>query len=407
MPRDDPGDEEQHGPPPHPLDRPWAHPTEMFARARARTAATTRARSQRSRRRDVLIALGAGVAGALVTVGMLVAAGAFRTSSAPTAVVPTGVTTTDDGARLAALAGPSVVAVLATTPTGARRVSGVSLSDGRVVTAAAAVAGATGLRVLEADGADHGATSLGHDDETGLAVLRAAGREIPSAQLAGDRDVRVGQWVVAVGRGDTATAWAATGVVASLGGWAVDGDGVRRAGLIATTMAVPRSAEGGALVDGTGHVVGILAGAPDGGTFAMPIARVRDVADELARSGKVTHGALGVRAVDSPSEHGAEVTDVLPGTAAAAAGLAPGDVVMGVAGAPVRDTAMLVVEVTQHKPDDVVALRIRRGHDDITVRVRLDDASARTEEPSPPGSGDAAAVATTAGVAAAGVGAAG
>jgi len=374
----------------------------MFARARTRAATTTRAGARRGRRRDLRLALGAGVAGALVTVGVLVAVGAFRTSTAPTAVEPTGITATDDGARLAALAGPSVVAVVATTPAGTRRVSGVCLSDGRVITAAAAVAGATGLAVLGADGTSHGARSLGHDDETGVALLQAQGDSIRAATLAGDRDVRVGQWVVAVGRGDAATPWAATGVVASLGGWGVDGDGTRRAGLITTTMAVPRTAEGGALVDRTGHVVGILAGAPSGGTLAIPIAGVRSVADEIARSGRASHGALGVRAVDAAGEHGAQVTAVLTGTAAAAAGLAPGDVILAVEGAAVRDTATLVVEVTRHAPDEVVTLRLRRDSDDVTVRVRLGDASAHPDEApapgSPPGPGDSAPAATAAGL---------
>jgi serine protease Do len=215
---------------------------------------------------------------------------------------------------------------------------------------------------------------LGRDDATGLVLLRAASDAVRPARLAGDRSVRVGEWVVAVGRGDTSAPWAATGVVASLGGWGQDGGGTKRAGLIATSMAIPRAAEGGALMDRDGHVVGILAGAPAGGTLAVPIDLARDVATELGRTGVAAHGRLGVRAVDSDTPRGAAITEVLAGSAAAGAGVQVGDVVVRVADVPVGDTAALVSEISRRKPDDKVDVHVRRAGKALTVRVRLDRA---------------------------------
>lgn len=377
MPRDEPGEEDAFGPPPHPLDRPWAHPTEMFARARAGGRVPGALTPPRRRGRDLAVALGAGIAGALVTVGVLVAIGAFRTSPETQVAAPTTVTSADDGARLAALAGPSVVAVVSSTPAGPRRASGVCTGDGHVLTSAAAVGDATQVTIQDGKGAMHTAEVLGRDDATGLVLLGTAAADPGPrpARLAGSRAIRVGEWVVAVGRGDAATPWAVTGVVASVGGWAEDGSGTRRAGLITTNMQIPPAAEGGALVDRSGHVVGILGGGAGGGAVATPIDTARAVAAELARAGTVRHGALGVRAADSASPRGAAVTEVLPDTAAARAGVQPGDVLVRIDEIRVPDTATLVVEVASRTPDEVVRLRLRRGDETVTLRVRLDAAA--------------------------------
>jgi S1-C subfamily serine protease len=350
----------------------------MFARARAGAGrATGTLAPPRRRGRDLAVALGAGIAGALVTVGVLVAIGAFRTSSDTPVAAPTTVTAADDGARLAALAGPSVVAVVAATPGGPRRASGVCTSDGYVLTSAAAVGDAMQVTIQDGKGGMHGAEVLGRDDATGLVLLGTAGTGPGPrpARLAGSRTIRVGEWVVAVGRGDAAAPWAVTGVVASVGGWAEDGSGTRRAGLIATNMQIPPTAEGGALVDRSGHVVGILGGGAEGGTVATPIDTARAVAAELARVGTVRHGALGVRAADSASPRGAAVTEVLPDTAASRAGVQPGDILVRIDDTRVPDTATLVAEVAGRRPDEVVRLELRRGDDTVTLRVKLDAAA--------------------------------
>ncbi len=205
-------------------------------------------------------------------------------------------------ARLAAIANRSVVGILATTPAGVRRVSGVFVRNGQVITSAGAIAGATSFTVVGANGERRSGAMVGQDPTTRLALLQVAGGSSP-AKLAPNGDLQVGQWILALGGTDGSGPWVATGVVAALGGWAEDGSGSPSAGMITVDAVMPPEAQGGALVDRNGHVVGILAGATkdDKGGLATPIATVRNVAAQLAATGRADHGALGIRTEDSVS----------------------------------------------------------------------------------------------------------
>src|SRR4051812_28353938 len=167
------GDEDANGPPPHPLDRPWVHPSELFAGSRA----PSRVRRPPLRARDVLLAVGAGVVGALAMVVVLAVAGLFDESSNPSTVPPATDRPNESGgaARLAAIANPSVVGILVATPAGVRRVSGVCVRNGQVITNAAAIAGATALTVVAADGSRRTGTLAGEDPSTRLALVRVDG----------------------------------------------------------------------------------------------------------------------------------------------------------------------------------------------------------------------------------------
>lgn len=367
------GDEGASGPPPHPLDRPWVHPSELVA---GRRPAPRSARPNHTR--DVLLALGAGVIGALAVVLVLAAAGLLSESSNSGRVTESALDPTDPdvAARLAAIAGPSVVGILVSTPTGARRVSGVCVRNGQVITSARAIEGATAVTVVEADGARASGTVVGQDATTQLALVRVNGGAQP-AKLAANGNLRVGQWILALGGSDGTGPWVAAGVVASVGGWATNGTGAPTAGLITVDAATPPEARGGALLDHQGHVVGVLAGATSDamGGLATPIATVRDVAAQLAENGEAAHGALGVRAVDEGHPRGARVASVVDGSAAAKAGMVTNDVVVQVDGVPVRNVADLVVAVQLRRPDDRVQVTIMRRRKARKMTVVLGAAS--------------------------------
>jgi putative serine protease PepD len=368
------GDEDANGPPPHPLDRPWVHPSELFASSRP--PAPARAPRRRSvRTRDVVLAAGAGVFGALAMVVVLALAGLLgepgkTVTVSGTAEEPSGA---DGAARLVALANPSIVGILATTPEGVRRVSGVFLRSGEVITSAGAVGGATGFTVVAANGSRHAGAMVGQDPTTGLALIRAGGGGSSPAKLAGNDDLQVGQSIVALASTEGAERWVATGVVASLGGWADDGSGQPSPGMITVDAAMPPEARGGALLDRDGQVVGILAGATqdEKGGLATPIATVRDVAAQLASTGKAAHGALGVRAEDGDGPRGARVVSVVDGGAASRAGLAAGDVVVKVDAQTIHDAADLVVAIRRHQPDDHVTVTVLRHKDSRRMDVIL------------------------------------
>ena len=370
MPPEEPGDEGAIGPPPHPLDRPWIHPTEMFARARA-VPAPQRAAAPRGR--EVALTLAAGLTGALMMVLVLAAAGLLGSSDTTARVVSANRPADPDAAaRITASANRSVAALVAVTPTGDLPGSGICVRDGQILTTSTALAGATTVWVVSADGDQHAATILGRDDATGLVLLRANETGLEPAPMAADGSVRVGAWVLALGSSDNSSPWVTTGVVASMGGWADDGTGVAKPGLITTSASMPNGARGGALVDRDGRVVGILAGSPSGtnGGLATPVSVLRSVATQLAETGHATHGALGVRA-ETASPRGARVTEVFLGTGAAAAGLRTGDVITNLDGTPIRDTAGLVAAVRDRLPGDRVTLDLVRGRRDLQIMAPL------------------------------------
>jgi putative serine protease PepD len=374
MPPEDAGDEDVNGPPPHPLDRPWVHPSELFASGSP--PATPRVRTRRGiRPRDLALALGAGVVGALAMVVVLALAGLL--SEQPRAVTVTRATgqpgEPDSAARLAAVANHSVVGIMAATPMGVRKLSGVFVRTGEVITSASAIDGATSLTVVGGDGSKRAGEVIGVDPATRLALVRVDGGSSP-AKLAANSDLKVGQWILALGGTDGSGARVATGVIASLGGWAEDGSGATNAGMITVDAVLPPEANGGALLDRNGHVVGILAGSTKDAAAALatPIATVRNVAAQLAATGKADHGALGVRITDNDTPRGARVLEVTSGSAAHDAGIATGDVVVRLADEPIHSAAELVVAVRMRKPGERLPVTVVRDGDDERVTVTLD-----------------------------------
>jgi putative serine protease PepD len=355
------GDEDANGPPPHPLDRPWVRPSELFSSSRPTPPPVRRRRPIRAR--DVFLALGAGVIGALAMVVVLAVAGLLGDSpKTVTAARATDRPNEPDGAaRLAALANPSVVGIVVATPAGVRRVSGVCVRSGEVITSAGAIDGATALTVVGADGARRAGTLVGQDPSTRLALIRVDGGSDP-AKLAANGELQVGQWILALGGSDGSGPWVATGVVAAMGGWADDGSGSPSAGMITVDAVLPPESQGGALLDKNGHVVGILAGATKDamGGLATPIATVRNVAAQLAATGKAAHGALGIRTADDDHARGARVVSVVPGSAADAAGIVAGDVVVKLDDTSIDNAADLVVAVRLRRPGDRVQLVVNR-----------------------------------------------
>jgi S1-C subfamily serine protease len=245
--------------------------------------------------------------------------------------------------------------------------------NGQVITSASAIDGATALTVVGGDGSKRAGEVVGVDPSTRLALIRVDGGSNP-AKLAANGKLKVGQWILALGGTDGTGPRVATGVIASLGGWAEDGSGATNAGMITVDAVLPPEANGGALLDRNGHVVGILAGSTKDAMAALatPIATVRNVAAQLAATGKADHGSLGVRITDNDEPRGAKVLEVTDGSAAHTAGLKSGDVVVRLADEPIRSAAELVVAVRMRKPGERLAVTLRRDGDEERVTVTLD-----------------------------------
>jgi S1-C subfamily serine protease len=107
--------------------------------------------------------------------------------------------------------------------------------------------------------------------------------------------------------------------------------------------------------------------------FAIPIENARAIADELIRTGSVTHAEIGInaRSVSDSATDGAQVQNVQAGGAAAAAGIVEGDVVVKVGNRPIGGADELVVAVREHNPGEVVPVTLVRDSRTLTVTVTL------------------------------------
>lgn len=218
--------------------------------------------------------------------------------------------------------------------------------DGRIVTNDHIVSRARELLVILPDGIELPARVLGRAPELDVALLAVdTDRDLEPLPLGESSDLRVGEWVVALGNPFGREVVASVGIIAGVEGAAStlfpDNPGALYRSFLLTDAAIHAANSGGPLVDMTGSVVGInVAAEPDGSRlgFAVPIDRVAPVLGVLERDGRIQRTWLGAyiqpvtpeeaarRGLERAS--GALVTEVRPGAPAAGAGLRPGDIVL-------------------------------------------------------------------------------
>jgi putative serine protease PepD len=280
--------------------------------------------------------------------------------------------------------------------------SGVVIrSDGYILTNNHVVASADGggqINITFDDGATRvPARIVGLDPVTDLAVLRVdTDRQLEPATLGRSRDLVVGDPVIAIGSPLGLAGTVTTGIVSALNR-TVDvpsQDGQGRNPLfnaIQTDAAINPGNSGGALVNARGEVIGInsaiatlgggLLGAEGGGSigvgFAIPIDEAASVAEEIIRTGRATHPAIGVSALTVSGENqdreGARVQELSPGGAAAQAGLEPGDLIVKVDEQDISSVDELILAVRQNEVGDTVTLTYVRQGQTRTAQVTLQD----------------------------------
>ena len=265
--------------------------------------------------------------------------------------------------------------------------SGVIVSpDGYVLTNNHVIETADAIEVALNDGRKYPAQLIGRDPETDLAVLRVdTGGQLPAITLSASDSLSVGDVVLAIGNpfgvGQTVT----MGIVSALGRSQLGINTFEN--YIQTDAAINPGNSGGALVDSAGNLVGIntaiysRSGGSLGIGFAIPVSIARNVLTQIVSTGEVIRGWVGVEIQDLTPElaesfgfadaRGTLIAGVLRGSPAERAGIRPGDVLIELDGAAVRDPKTMLDMVAALPPGREATFRIRRGGQEIELGVEI------------------------------------
>ncbi len=271
--------------------------------------------------------------------------------------------------------------------------------EGYILTNNHVVEDASRLRVRISDGSEYWARVVGADPYTDLALIKIDPKgKLPVIQLGDSDSVKVGQWAIAVGDPFGITRTFTVGVVSGLGRTGV---GIARYEyFIQTDAAINRGNSGGPLLNIDGEVIGINTAIPAPGSgigFAIPINMARDVVKYLRRMGEFPRGYLGVtiqpvgndmaHLLGLPRAKGALVGSLLKDGPAQAAGVKPGDVIVGIDGKKVDDTSHLQRLVGWTPPGKAVSLEIVRygRKKNLSVKLaQLPDSAGGKKKSTPP-----------------------
>ncbi len=262
-------------------------------------------------------------------------------------------------------------------------------SDGLLVTNNHVVAGADEVRIVLANGERLPAEVIGRADFADLAVLRAEVDGLPPAEFAEELP-RVGELTVAIGSPFGLDATVTSGVVSALERSIVAGmgpDAQPLGDLIQTDAAINPGNSGGPLVNSAGEVIGINTaiasgtGANQGVGFAIPSINAVPIVERLIEEGTIAPAFLGIEGEDlDPQDaemfdidaaRGAIIRSVVPDTPADEAGLAEGDVIVGVDGRPIDSMVALAARIRIFEPGTEVEIEYVRNGETVTTELEL------------------------------------
>ena len=257
--------------------------------------------------------------------------------------------------------------------------SGVVLTpDGYIVTNNHVVEGADEVEVTFNNKVKKTATIIGTDPTTDLALIKVDATDLQYLTFGDSDNVRIGEWVLAVGNPFKLTSTVTAGIVsAKARNLSILGEGTSVESFIQTDAAINPGNSGGALVNTKGELVGINAaiashtGSYEGYSFAIPSNIVRKVVDDLLLYGETQRGYLGILPDELTQElaqekgleniEGVYVAQLTEGGAAQQAGIQKGDVVTAINGKKVNTVTQLMETVRQYRPGDKVDVEINRN----------------------------------------------
>lgn len=277
--------------------------------------------------------------------------------------------------------------------------SGVIISaDGYIVTNNHVVADADELTVTLNDNKEYSARIIGTDKASDLALIKIDGKNLPAITIANSDDIKVGEWVLAVGNPFNLTNTVTAGIV-SAKARSLYQNGVES--FIQTDAAINPGNSGGALVNTRGELIGINAmlysqtGSFSGYGFAIPTSIMNKVVADLKQYGTVQRALIGIQGqdvknyVDAKKDKGEDidlgtmegiyVAKVTEESAAEEAGMKEGDVITAIDGKPVNKMAELQEVLAKKRPGDKVTVTYLRDKKKATKTVTLKNEKGNTQ----------------------------
>ena len=278
--------------------------------------------------------------------------------------------------------------------------SGVIIStDGYIVTNNHVVDGADELTVTLNDNKEYSARIIGADKKTDLALIKIDGKNLPAITVANSDDVKVGEWVLAIGNplglNNTVTAGIVSAKARTMG------EQGTVSSMIQTDAAINQGNSGGALVNTSGQLIGINAmiysqtGSNIGYGFAIPTTIMNKVVDDLKKYGMVQRALIGIsgidvnKYVDVEKEKGNEVdlgtmegiyvAEIVSESAAEDAGLKKGDVITQIDGQKVTQFGELTGIIAQKRPGDKIKVTYLRDKKKKEVELTLKNEQGNTK----------------------------
>ncbi|WP_350305423.1 serine endoprotease DegQ [Photorhabdus viridis] len=269
----------------------------------------------------------------------------------------------------------------------------IDAAKGYILTNNHVIENADKIRVQLNDGREYDAKLLGRDAQTDIALLQLKDAKNLTAITIADSDkLQVGDFAVAVGNpfglGQTAT----SGIISALGRSGLNLEGLEN--FIQTDASINRGNSGGALVNLNGELIGINTAilAPGGGNigigFAIPSNMVKTLSEQLIAHGEVKRGILGIKgtemnadiakAFNIDAQRGAFVSEVLPKSAAAKAGIKSGDILVSVDGKKINSFAELKAKIGTTVPGKEIKIGLLRKGKPMEVSVILENSEGQT-----------------------------
>jgi serine protease Do len=267
--------------------------------------------------------------------------------------------------------------------------SGVIISDdGYIVTNNHVIAGADKIEVTLNDKRVFQAEVIGTDASTDIALLKIAEKDLPVLIYGNSDEVKIGEWVLAVGNPFNLNSTVTAGIISAKGRNNILDNSKRPIeSFIQTDAAVNPGNSGGALVNTEGELIGINTaiasnnGAYQGYSFAIPVNIVKKIISDLVEFGAVQRAYMGVNIQDIDAKFAAEknisrlkgvyVSALSEGGSAQDAGIETGDVITKVQEVAVSSVSELQEQLSRYRPGDKINVSVLRNNKEISLPVTL------------------------------------